>query len=130
MVQRTKATTPIGQRLCQLRKSRKLSQGDIEEKTGLLRCYISRVENGHTIPSLETLQRFAHGLGVSLFEIFYSDDESGAPGDPTNSHTQERAGGSKDAGAFLKRFRDLVPSLSPQDREVLLTLAKKLAGRG
>ena len=45
----------IGARLRQLREQKQMSQGDIEERTGLLRCYVSRVENGHTVPSLETL---------------------------------------------------------------------------
>jgi transcriptional regulator with XRE-family HTH domain len=44
----------VGKRLRLLRESKNLSQGDIEEKTGLLRCYISRVENGHTVPTIET----------------------------------------------------------------------------
>ena len=34
----------IGRRLAALREEKKLSQGDIEKRTGLLRCYISRVE--------------------------------------------------------------------------------------
>ena len=45
----------IGSRLKELRESKSLSQGDIEKRTGLLRCYISRVENGHTVPAIETL---------------------------------------------------------------------------
>jgi transcriptional regulator with XRE-family HTH domain len=42
----------IGDRLRALREEKKLSQGDIEHRTGLLRCYISRVENGHTVPAV------------------------------------------------------------------------------
>jgi transcriptional regulator with XRE-family HTH domain len=56
----------IGQRLRQIREEKKISQGDIERKTGLLRCYISRVENGHTVPTVETLQKFAHALEVPI----------------------------------------------------------------
>ncbi|MGH7743782.1 MAG: helix-turn-helix domain-containing protein [Candidatus Dormibacteria bacterium] len=40
-----------------LREEKKLSQGDIEKRIGLLRCYISRVENGHTVPTVETLEK-------------------------------------------------------------------------
>lgn len=61
----------IGARLRSLRENKGFSQGEIEKRTGLLRCYISRVENGHTIPSLETLQRLAAALEVSLYELFY-----------------------------------------------------------
>ena len=52
-----------------------LSQGDTEERTGLLRCYISRVENGHTTPALETLEKFARALGVPLYQLFYDGDK-------------------------------------------------------
>ncbi len=45
----------IGDRLRELREAKNLSQEDIEKRTGLLRCYISRVENGHTVPAIETL---------------------------------------------------------------------------
>ena len=51
-----------GDRLRELRKERKFSQGEIEMRTGLLRCYISRVENGHTVPAIETLEKFARAL--------------------------------------------------------------------
>ena len=47
----------IGQRLRDIREMKNLSQDDIEEATGLVRPYISRVENGHTVPSIETLQK-------------------------------------------------------------------------
>jgi transcriptional regulator with XRE-family HTH domain len=62
----------IGARLLQLRTERKLTQGDIEKRTGLLRCYSSRVENGFTVPSLETLEKFAKAFGIPLYELFYS----------------------------------------------------------
>jgi len=59
----------ISDRLRALREEKKLSQGDIEKRTGLLRCYISRVENGHTVPAIETLEKMArdsgHRSGVS-----------------------------------------------------------------
>ena len=65
----------IGTRLRQLREEKHMSQGDIEERTGLLRCYVSRVENGHTVPSLETLERFAAVLDVPLYQLFYCGEE-------------------------------------------------------
>ena len=65
----------IGTRLKKLREERNLSQGDIEKRTGLLRCYISRVENGHTVPSLETLERLAASLELPLYHLFYEGDE-------------------------------------------------------
>src|SRR5438552_18969159 len=70
----------IGARLRQLRQQKGLSQGDIEAATGLLRCYTSRVENGHTVPSLETLERFASALEIPLYMLFYEGE--GQPATP------------------------------------------------
>lgn len=64
----------IGQRLLALRVMKNLSRGDIEMRTGLLRCYVSRVENGHIIPNLETLQRWANALGVEVYQLFFEGD--------------------------------------------------------
>jgi transcriptional regulator with XRE-family HTH domain len=65
----------IGERLREMREEKKLSQGDIEKRTGLLRCYISRVENGHTVPAIETLEKLARALEVPLYQLFYEGDE-------------------------------------------------------
>ena len=65
----------IGDRLRELRESKKLSQEDIETRTGLLRCYISRVENGHTVPAIETLEKLARALEVPLYQLFYDGAE-------------------------------------------------------
>ena len=64
----------IGERLRAIRDSKNLSQGDIEKRTGMLRCYTSRVENGHTVPSIETLAKFAQALDVPLYQIFYDGE--------------------------------------------------------
>jgi len=61
----------IGQKLKEIRESKNLSQGDIEKRTGLLRCYTSRVENGHTVPSVETLEKYSRALEVPLYKLFY-----------------------------------------------------------
>jgi len=123
----------IGSRLRQLREQKQLSQGDIEERTGLLRCYVSRVENGHTVPSLETLERFAGVLDVPLYQLFYSGED--AP--PTPSLTPRKTleeltagNGEKELDAqFLLKFRNLLSRLAEPDRDVILSLAKRLAIR-
>src|SRR6202045_3624935 len=69
----------ICDRLRELRESKNLSQGDIEKRTGLLRCYISRVENGHTVPAVETLEKFARALEVPLYELFYDGNKPPKP---------------------------------------------------
>jgi transcriptional regulator with XRE-family HTH domain len=64
----------IGERLRTIRESKNLSQGDIEERTGMLRCYTSRVENGHTVPSLDTLAKYAQALEIPMYQLFYDGD--------------------------------------------------------
>jgi transcriptional regulator with XRE-family HTH domain len=64
----------IGERLRTIRESKNLSQGDIEKRTGLIRCYTSRVENGHTVPSIETLAKYAQALDIPLYQIFYDGE--------------------------------------------------------
>ena len=65
----------IGNRLRAIREEKNLSQGDIEQRTGLLRCYISRVENGHTVPAIETLEKLARALDIPLYQLFYDSDK-------------------------------------------------------
>jgi|SRR5580692_8331385 transcriptional regulator with XRE-family HTH domain len=56
----------IGDRLREMREAKKLSQGDLEKRAGLFRCYISRVENGHTVPAIEPIEKFARALKVPI----------------------------------------------------------------
>jgi len=65
----------IGERIRELRTEKKMSQGDIERRTGLLRCYTSRVEHGITVPSIETLEKYAHAMQVPLYRFFYNGDK-------------------------------------------------------
>ncbi len=123
----------IGVRLRSLPEERGLSQGDIEKSTGLLRCYISRVENGHTVPSLETLERFAAALGVPLYMLFYtSEEESQTPnltGRKSLEELREQSGKEGEEARFLLKLRQLMQRIADADRDLLLTLARKLATR-
>jgi len=123
----------IGARLRQLREQKQLSQGDIEERAGLLRCYVSRVENGHTVPSLETLERFARVLDVPLYQLFISGKEVPPTPNLTPRKTLDelmRAVGDKGGDAqFLLKLRNLLIRLTERDRDVILSLAKRLAAR-
>jgi transcriptional regulator with XRE-family HTH domain len=65
----------IGDRLKQLREMKGLSQGDIEKRTGLLRCYISRCENGHTVPAIETLEKLARAMELPMCKLFCDGEE-------------------------------------------------------
>ncbi|HKS94511.1 MAG TPA: helix-turn-helix transcriptional regulator [Terriglobia bacterium] len=122
----------IGTRLRKLREDKKLSQGDIEERTGLLRCYISRVENGHTVPSLETLERLASALEIPLYQLFYEGDEP--PPLPNLSKRQSTEELVLDEESekelrFFEKVRRLTSRIDDKDRQLLLYMAQKLASR-
>jgi transcriptional regulator with XRE-family HTH domain len=84
----------IGDRLKELREVKMLSQGDIEKRTGLLRCYISRVENNHTVPSVDTLEKLARALEVPMYQLFHSGTASPESANSSQSMTTDgvRAG--------------------------------------
>src|SRR5713226_8973325 len=119
----------IGDRLRAFREAKKLSQGDIEERTGLLRSYISRVENGHTIPSVETLEKWARALEVPLYQLFYEGEKP-----PKLLHFPSRKpaekilwGSDSKEARLLEQFRQLLARMSESDRQLLLQMARKVA---
>ena len=121
----------IGLRLRQLRKEKNLTQRDIEESTGLTRCYVSRVEHGSTVPSLETLHRFAAGLDVPLYRIFHaSESASGAiPVLPSLEELAGESGPLASEARLLLEMKDLIGRMDESARVLLLDLARRLAGR-
>lgn len=121
----------IGERLRTLREVKKLSQGDIEKRTGLLRCYISRVENGHTVPAIETLEKMARALEVPLYQLFYDGEEPPElPNLPKRKTADEIAWGHSGKEArFLNRLRRLLSRIDEGDRRLLLYMAQKMANR-
>jgi transcriptional regulator with XRE-family HTH domain len=110
----------IGQKLHNLRTAKGLSQGDIEKRTGLLRCYTSRVEHGHTVPNLDTLQKYAGALEIELYQLFYEGEGKPKPASNvlTEPGTQERG--------LLDAFR----KLGKRERGILVGIAGKLAKSG
>jgi transcriptional regulator with XRE-family HTH domain len=121
----------IGDRLRTLREEKKLSQGDIEKKTGLLRCYVSRVENGHTIPSVETLEKFARALEVPMYQLFYDGEEPPKlPNLPKRKSVEDIAWGSKGKDArLLAQFCQLFSRLEESELGMVLFMAQKMARR-
>ena len=117
----------IGDRIRLLRETKKLSQGDIEKRTGLLRCYISRVENGHTVPAIETLEKLARAMEVPLYQLFYDGEEPPElPNLPKRKTADEIAWGSKGKDArLLGRFRRLMGRIDEGDRRLLLYMARR-----
>jgi transcriptional regulator with XRE-family HTH domain len=119
----------IADRLRSLREQKNLSQGDIEKRTGLLRCYISRVENGHTVPAIETLEKMARAMEIPLYQLFYDGEEPPKlPNFPKSKGGDGASWGSsgKDART-LSNFRRLLKRTSESDRKLLLFMAQKMA---
>jgi transcriptional regulator with XRE-family HTH domain len=120
----------IGDRLRALREHKKLSQGHIEQRTGLLRCYISRVENGHTVPAIETLEKLARALEVPLYQLFYDGDESSKTS-PSKQPSVSSDGWGRDGRdrRTLDRFRRLLSRIDETDRALLLSMAEKMVSQ-
>jgi transcriptional regulator with XRE-family HTH domain len=121
----------IGDRIRALREQRGFSQGQIEKRTGLLRCYISRVENGHTVPSIETVEKLAGALGVPLYQIFWDGEElpmlTNLPGRVTENEVV--VGESPEQVRFLHRMAQFFNLLTEDDRQLLLAAAQRMAAR-
>lgn len=119
----------IGQRLREIRESKNFSQGEVERRTGLLRCYTSRVENGHTVPAIETLEKYARALEMPLYQLFYDGEEPPKVPDllrRKNAHDAGWGTSGRDAKT-LDRFRNLLSRTDEKDRKLLLSTAQKMA---
>jgi len=108
----------IGITIRSYRLQKGMSQGDIEKRTGLLRCYLSRVENGHTVPSLETLQKIAGALEMPLSQFFAGESMSHDMSPLNLSETEIR---------FLTQVQRYSAHLSESDRKLLLAMVRKFA---
>ena len=118
----------ICDRLRELRESKDLSQGDIEKRTGLLRCYISRVENGHTVPAVETLEKFARALEVPLYQLFYDGDKPPQLPNLLKRKTSDDIvwGSSGKDAVYLHKLRRCLGKAAERDRKILLSFAQRM----
>jgi len=119
----------VGRRLTSLREEKKLSQGDIEKRTGLLRCYISRVENGHTVPAVETLEKMARALEMPLYQLMYDGTEPPKLPAKTNGRKAPEWGGVGKAARFLNKLCRFLAAMSEDDRQLLLSFADNVTKR-
>jgi len=110
----------IGETIRNFRLQRGMSQGDIEKRTGLLRCYLSRVENGHTVPSLDTLAKIAGAMELQLAQFFLDESRD-------NGHARNVPHLSDDEIRFLTQIRRYASSLSDSDRKLVLAMVRKMA---
>jgi transcriptional regulator with XRE-family HTH domain len=110
----------IGETIRKFRLQKGMSQGDIEKRTGLLRCYLSRVENGHTVPSLDTLSKIAESLEIPLGQFFAEPSHDGGNGKSLPQLSEEEV-------RFLSQIRRYASNLNDSDRKLVLAMVKKMA---
>ena len=110
----------IGETIRNYRLQRSMSQGDIEKRTGLLRCYLSRVENGHTIPSLDTLAKIATAMELPLAQFFADGVTEAGNGKAVPQLSEDEV-------RFLTQIRRYSPNLNDSDRKLVIAMVKKMA---
>jgi len=117
----------IGRKLRELRTARKLSQGDIEKRTGLLRCYTPRVESGGTVPGVDTLEKYARAFEIPLHELFHDGDAPAKK--PVLMNSGPYFGTREKERSEMKAFATALSKMNDFDRKLLVGMAQKLAGR-
>jgi transcriptional regulator with XRE-family HTH domain len=118
----------IGKRLREVRELNGLSQGDIERSIGLLRCYVSRVENGHTVPSVDTLEKWAYALKVPLYRIFCDSNEIPKAAQICQDGDLKLWGSSERQLPELRRLQLHLKKMDNRRRKVLLSCANHIVG--
>ena len=117
----------IGDRLKTLREAKNFSQGDIEKKTGLLRCYVSRVENGHTVPAVETLEKFARALDLPLYHLMFDGDAPPTLPKPAKPDKVGSLESSRQGKMLMQRLVPLLAKMSQDDRNLILFMAGRVS---
>jgi transcriptional regulator with XRE-family HTH domain len=119
----------IGDRLKELRESKELSQGDVEKRTGLLRCYISRVENGHTVPAVATLEKMARALEVPMYRLFHEGEAAVSIRTSKRPEDSQEWGSKGNDADYLSKLCRLLAKMGPNEQKLLLHMAQKVAKR-
>jgi transcriptional regulator with XRE-family HTH domain len=118
----------LGARLRSLREQKGFSQGDMERRSGLLRCYISSVEHSHTVPSIDTLEKMARALDVPMYCLFYEGELDRQPGFRKPSRVSRVAlDGPREDPYFLRQLRRQIHRLDERQRSLLLFMARTMA---
>ena len=116
----------IGDRLRVLREQKGFGQSEIEKRTGLLRCYTSRVENGHTVPSVETLEKYARALEVPMYRLFYDGEKPPKLAKLSKNDDEVTWGSSGKDALMVAEFRRLFSRMKKGNLELILYTAKKM----
>ena len=116
----------IGDRLKTLREAKNLSQGDIEERTGLRCCYTSRVENGHTVPSVETLEKYARALEIPMYQLMFDGNDPPVPAKLTKNGRKDVWEDSRAGVRLMNKIVRLLSKMKQSDRNLILFLAGRV----
>src|SRR5258706_6858620 len=119
----------MGECLRALREEKRFSQGEREKKIGLLRCYISRVEHGHTVPAVETLEKFARALEVPMYQLFYDGENPPELPSLPKSKTGTEWGSQRKDARMLAQFCRLISRMEKEDMRLMMLTAQKMASR-
>lgn len=112
----------LADRLKRFRAAKQLSQGDIEKRSGLRRCYISRVENGITVPSIKNLQKISNALEIPMYQLFLVDDEPPLGLTPRTNVTRDWTT-TRSGLKYMGRLTHALSQISDRNLEVLLATA-------
>lgn len=113
----------IGKHLRDLRAAKGLTQRHVEDRTGILCCYLSRIENGRTVPSVDTLEKLAAAYEIPLWKIFRDSKDRTKPLRLRSDRKEESP---KDT-QFLTKLAERVPRMRQRDLHLLLSMAQKMA---
>jgi len=118
----------IGKRLREIREAKGISQVEVSRATRLAQSYLSRVENGHTVPSLQTVEKWGQALGIPLYEILYDGEEPPQPLKlPTEKEPESLWGNSEQEAQALNELRQALSKMTQRKRRILLSLAQRMA---
>ena len=118
----------IADRLRNIRELKKLSQGDVAKRSGLYRCYLSRIENGRTIPTIATLEKMARALEIHTYQLFYEGEKSPEPSVIARGRTHKPGWGSTGKEArFLRELQRCLGKMQERDRQILLRFAATIS---
>lgn len=67
----------LGARLRWLRRSHRLTLREVASRAAVTESFLSQVERGVASPSVASLQRIAHGLGLSIAQLFAGGSSAG-----------------------------------------------------
>jgi transcriptional regulator with XRE-family HTH domain len=115
----------LGKRLRTLRLQKKLSPREIERRSGLLRPYLSRVENDHTQPTVGTLMRLAGALEVPLYRLFFNGHRPARPA--VNGNGRGTWASPRDEARYLSQLCRLLRRMKEPHRELLFSTAQRMA---